>query len=192
MFIPSNVPLLLLPALVVIEIISHLAKMFSLAIRLFANMMSGHVLLHILTGFVLDLAKKNFLFIIFPTILIILIILLEYGITVLQAYVFATLLAIYFEEHFGFAQEDQNDIILIIYINGKKASAIRQIRFIKRTIITFQEERDFLFKRRTRAFTRKSRQSRDRAWVYTILSSVNSRRTLKHLYNYNQAFHDLP
>ena len=53
MFVPSNVPVLLLPFLVVIEIISHIAKIFSLAIRLFANMMSGHVLLHILTGFVL-------------------------------------------------------------------------------------------------------------------------------------------
>merc|ERR1712110_545725 len=63
MFVPSNVPVVLLPFLVIIEIISHVAKIFSLAIRLFANMMSGHVLLHILTGFVLDLAKKNFLFI---------------------------------------------------------------------------------------------------------------------------------
>ena len=48
MFVPSNVPVVLLPFLVIIEIISHVAKIFSLAIRLFANMMSGHVLLHIL------------------------------------------------------------------------------------------------------------------------------------------------
>lgn len=188
MFIPSNVPLLLLPALVVIEIISHLAKIFSLAIRLFANMMSGHVLLHILTGFVLDLAKKNFLFIIFPTISIISIIFLEYGITLLQAYVFATLLAIYFEEHFGFAQEDQNDVLLIISINGQKTSAIRQIKVIRRTLNTFQKHRDFIFFRRSRANIRRSRSHRAKAWIYTILGSVNSIVTLIHLYNYNKAF----
>jgi len=125
MFVPSNVPILLLPFLVIIEIISHLAKIFSLAIRLFANMMSGHVLLHILTGFVLDLAKKNFLFIIFPTVLIISIVFLEYGITLLQAYVFATLLAIYFEEHFGFAQEDKNKILRVISINGQKFRVLK-------------------------------------------------------------------
>ena len=57
MFVPSGVPVLLLPFLVIIEVISHIAKIFSLSIRLFANMMSGHVLLHILTGFVLPLAS---------------------------------------------------------------------------------------------------------------------------------------
>ena len=83
MFVPSNVPVLLLPFLVVIEIISHIAKIFSLAIRLFANMMSGHVLLHILTGFVLSLGKMNLFFVVLPLIVIYAIILLEYGLTFL-------------------------------------------------------------------------------------------------------------
>jgi hypothetical protein len=145
MFVPSNVPVLLLPFLVVIEVISHLAKIFSLAIRLFANMMSGHVLLHILTGFVLDLAKKNFLFIIFPTALIISIIFLEYGITLLQAYVFATLLAIYFEEHFGFAQEDKNKVSQLISINGQKFSVVKQKFFLKRDIRALKKQEIFIF-----------------------------------------------
>src|SRR3546814_9748025 len=52
LFIPGgDVPDSLVPFLFVIEIISYLSRMFSLAIRLFANMMSGHVLLYILTGF---------------------------------------------------------------------------------------------------------------------------------------------
>jgi hypothetical protein len=118
MFVPSGVPVALLPFLVIIEIISHIAKIFSLAIRLFANMMSGHVLLHILTGFFLQLAKQNFLLIFFPTFLIMAIVLLEYGITFLQAYVFVTLMAIYFEEHFGFTKYDTSNVFNYQYING--------------------------------------------------------------------------
>ena len=51
---------MLIPPLVVIEIISHIAKIFSLSIRLFANIMAGHILLHILTGFILQLSTIYF------------------------------------------------------------------------------------------------------------------------------------
>jgi F0F1-type ATP synthase membrane subunit a len=54
-----DVPSVLIPPLIVIEIISHIAKIFSLSIRLFANIMAGHILLHILTGFILQLSKIN-------------------------------------------------------------------------------------------------------------------------------------
>src|SRR5438477_65549 len=49
--IPPGTPILLAPFLVPIEIVSFISKPFSLAIRLFANMMSGHSLLKILAGF---------------------------------------------------------------------------------------------------------------------------------------------
>jgi F-type H+-transporting ATPase subunit a len=49
--LPSGVPLLIIPFLIIIEIVSYIAKVFSLSIRLFANMMSGHALLKILIGF---------------------------------------------------------------------------------------------------------------------------------------------
>merc|ERR1712137_1289176 len=94
MFVPSNVPTLLIPFLFIIEIISHIAKIFSLAIRLFANMMSGHILLHILTGFILKLGKMNLLFVVLP------------------------LLAIYFDEQFGFAQNEKMRVMKIITIVG--------------------------------------------------------------------------
>ena len=51
LFLPSGVPLVIAPFLVIIELISYIAKVFSLSIRLFANMMSGHALLKILIGF---------------------------------------------------------------------------------------------------------------------------------------------
>jgi ATP synthase subunit 6 len=50
-FLPSGVSITLAPLLVPIELVSYVARVFSLAIRLFANMMSGHTLLKIIAGF---------------------------------------------------------------------------------------------------------------------------------------------
>lgn len=169
MFIPSGVPTLLLPFLVIIEIISHLAKIFSLSIRLFANMMSGHVLLHILTGFVLDLAKGNFLFIIAPLTLIMSIVLLEYGIACLQAYVFITLMAIYFEEHFGFSQTDNNIVSKLITVNGTRVSLVKKL-LQARKIITKLDDRKFLHLLWVDTPRRKrGRVFRSNFWEYSIM-----------------------
>jgi ATP synthase subunit 6 len=50
-FLPSGAPLALAPLLVMIELVSYSFRVVSLALRLFANMMSGHCLLKILAGF---------------------------------------------------------------------------------------------------------------------------------------------
>lgn len=51
LFLPEGAPLVIMPFIVTIEIISYLARVFSLSIRLFANMMAGHTLLNILAWF---------------------------------------------------------------------------------------------------------------------------------------------
>jgi len=51
LFLPSGAPIALAPLLVFIELLSYFARVFSLAIRLFANLMSGHTLLKILSEF---------------------------------------------------------------------------------------------------------------------------------------------
>lgn len=51
LFLPNGAPLIIAPFLVGVELISYVARVFSLSIRLFANMMSGHTLLKILSGF---------------------------------------------------------------------------------------------------------------------------------------------
>ena len=51
LFLPSGAPLVIAPFLIIIEFISYIARVFSLAIRLFANIMSGHTLLKILSSF---------------------------------------------------------------------------------------------------------------------------------------------
>ena len=54
-FVPSGVPVLLLPLITVIEIISYLRRPVSLSVRLFANMMAGHTMLKVFGGFVISL-----------------------------------------------------------------------------------------------------------------------------------------
>jgi ATP synthase subunit 6 len=51
LFLPSGSPLILSPLLVIIELVSYSFRVISLALRLFANVMSGHCLLKILAGF---------------------------------------------------------------------------------------------------------------------------------------------
>jgi ATP synthase subunit 6 len=97
-FIPQDIPKALKPLLVVIEIISYVSRAFSLAIRLFANMMAGHTLLHILSDFSLKLGKIKYLYLLFPLIIVILISLLEVGVSFLQAYVFVLLIALYYND----------------------------------------------------------------------------------------------
>lgn len=104
-FIPSNVPAALKPFLMVIEIVSFISRLFSLAIRLFANLVAGHSLLHILVSSELAAVKlfmlvENSLLIILvlPLLLIAAITVLETGIASLQAYVFSILSLIYAKE----------------------------------------------------------------------------------------------
>jgi F-type H+-transporting ATPase subunit a len=101
LFIPTGTPAILKPALVFIELVSYVARLFSLAIRLFANMMAGHALLKILSGF-----GFAFLTSFFATGLASLVVLmvvwavtvLELLIAFLQGYVFVVLSMIYLNE----------------------------------------------------------------------------------------------
>ena len=54
-FVPSGVPIILLPIITIIEIISYLSRPVSLSVRLFANMMAGHTMLKVFGGFVISL-----------------------------------------------------------------------------------------------------------------------------------------
>lgn len=103
LFIPSNVPIFLLDFLFIIEIVSYISRLFSLAIRLFANMLAGHALLYILSSFVVKaMLNFNFFFSLrfFILIVIFLVGILELGICFLQAYVFLILSVIYLNEIF--------------------------------------------------------------------------------------------
>jgi ATP synthase subunit 6 len=92
LFVPKDAPMAFKPLIVVIEIVSYLLRTFSLSIRLFANMMAGHTLLHILASFCF---ASGLVFSIVPWALVIAISFLEIAIAFIQAYVFSILLCIY-------------------------------------------------------------------------------------------------
>jgi hypothetical protein len=58
-FVPQGVPVALLPLLVPIEILSYLSRLISLSVRLFANMMAGHVMLEVFGAFVVMLGSAG-------------------------------------------------------------------------------------------------------------------------------------
>ena len=100
-FVPQGVPALLLPLLVPIEVLSYFSRIISLSVRLFANMMAGHVMLEVFGAFVVMLAGAGIIFWI-PSALseAVLIALIGFEILVatLQAYVFAILTCIYLHD----------------------------------------------------------------------------------------------
>lgn len=99
LFIPSGAPLILMPLIIVIEVVSYCLRTFSLSIRLFANMMAGHTLLHILSSFVLMFMNSSLMiFALLPFILVLAVFVLEFGIAFLQAYVFTILVCIYLND----------------------------------------------------------------------------------------------
>jgi len=97
LFYPTGTPIFIVPLLVLIEFISYIARVFSLAIRLFANITAGHILVKILswlTWMVLDIVViSGISFIIISALWV-----LEFFISVLQAYVFLTLLCLYLND----------------------------------------------------------------------------------------------
>lgn len=92
LFVPSGAPVFLLPLIVVIEVVSYLIRPISLSLRLFANMMAGHTLVHIILGFA---AGASTLGVLAASVGIFAVTLLEAGIALLQAYVFVVLCCIY-------------------------------------------------------------------------------------------------
>jgi len=98
LFVPAGAPKPMIPFLVLIEVISFISRPFSLGIRLFANMMSGHTLLVILSGFTVAILNFQIFLGILPLVLITCIVGLEMFIAGLQAYVFTVLVCIYIKE----------------------------------------------------------------------------------------------
>lgn len=94
MFLPSGVPLWMAPLIFVIEFFSFLIRPVTLSVRLFANMVAGHVLLKVIAGFVISLG----LFGIFPLAFSIIMTGFELFVAVLQAYIFAILVCAYLGE----------------------------------------------------------------------------------------------
>jgi F-type H+-transporting ATPase subunit a len=100
-FVPKGIPMVLTPLLVLIEVISYLSRIISLSVRLFANMMAGHVMLEVFGSFVVMLGLAGGIFLIPAGLSLsvnIILIGFELLVATLQAYVFAILTCIYLHD----------------------------------------------------------------------------------------------
>lgn len=101
LLLPQGVPLALAPFLVLLELISYCFRALSLGIRLFANMMAGHSLVKILSGFAWTMLSLGGILAVAhlaPVAIVFALIGLELGVAVLQAYVFTILICIYLND----------------------------------------------------------------------------------------------
>jgi F-type H+-transporting ATPase subunit a len=101
LFVPSGIPIYILPLVTFIEILSFVSRPISHSVRLFANMLAGHITLKVFAAFVTMLGAAGFLGwigAILPLGLTVALTALEFLVAFLQAYVFAILTCIYIND----------------------------------------------------------------------------------------------
>lgn len=101
LFVPSGVPIYILPLVVAIEVISFLTRPLSHSVRLFANMLAGHIMLSVLGSFSVMLLGAGIAFKVLAVVPIVMnvgVFALELLVAFLQAYVFAMLTCMYLND----------------------------------------------------------------------------------------------
>ena len=101
LFVPKGIPVYILPLIVFIEVLSFLSRPISHSVRLFANMLAGHITLKVFASFITLLGGAGILGIAgatLPLALVIALTALELLVAFLQAYVFAILTCIYLND----------------------------------------------------------------------------------------------
>jgi F-type H+-transporting ATPase subunit a len=101
LFVPHGVPMVILPFISLIEVISFLSRPVSLGLRLFGNMLAGHIVLKVFAGFVVLLGSMGLGGIvgaIAPLGMAVALTALEFLVAFLQAFVFAILTCVYLND----------------------------------------------------------------------------------------------
>lgn len=101
LFVPEGVPGVLMPLVIMIEVISFLSRPISLSVRLFANMLAGHITLKVFAGFIVSMGTMGFLGFLgaaLPLAMTVALTGLEFLVAFLQAYVFAVLSCMYLND----------------------------------------------------------------------------------------------
>ena len=102
LFVPKGVPIYILPLIVGIEILSFLSRPVSHSVRLFANMLAGHITLKVFAGFIIllggSLGAIGWVGSMLPFAMVVVLFALETLVAFLQAYVFAILTCIYLND----------------------------------------------------------------------------------------------
>lgn len=111
-FCPDGIPVYIAPFFVVIELMSFAFRPISLGIRLFANMVSGHIMIKIMASFAVSLASLSFLsggLAIIPVSVNVLLNVFKLVVCVLQAYVFSVLSCIYLSESLTIEKKERRN-----------------------------------------------------------------------------------
>jgi F-type H+-transporting ATPase subunit a len=101
LFVPDGVPVVLMPLVVAIEVVSFVSRPVSLSVRLFANMLAGHITLKVFSGFVVSLSAMGVAGMagaVLPLAMAVALSALELLVAALQAYVFAVLTCMYLND----------------------------------------------------------------------------------------------
>ncbi|ODT11957.1 MAG: F0F1 ATP synthase subunit A [Kaistia sp. SCN 65-12] len=101
LFVPHGVPGAVLPLVTTIEVISFLSRPISLSVRLFGNMLAGHITLKVFAGFVASMASLGAIGVggaILPLVMTVGITALEFLVAFLQAYIFTVLTCMYLND----------------------------------------------------------------------------------------------
>ena len=102
LFVPKGVPIYILPLIIAIEILSFVSRPISHSVRLFANMLAGHITLKVFAGFIIlmgtTLGALGWAGGVLPFAMIVVLMALETLVAFLQAYVFAILTCIYLND----------------------------------------------------------------------------------------------
>jgi F-type H+-transporting ATPase subunit a len=101
LFVPSGIPIYIMPLIVLIEAMSFLSRPISHSVRLFANMLAGHITLKVFAGFIVMLSGfgvAGWVGALLPLALTVALTALEFLVAFLQAYVFAILTCIYLND----------------------------------------------------------------------------------------------
>lgn len=100
LFVPSGVPAVMVVPMAIIEFFSFAVRPFSLSIRLFANMLAGHILLQVFAGMVISLLAAGWLagLSVLPMVANIAITGFEFFVAFLQAYIYAVLASVYLRD----------------------------------------------------------------------------------------------
>jgi len=102
LFVPKGVPIYILPLIVAIEILSFVSRPISHSVRLFANMLAGHITLKVFAGFIIllggSLGAIGWVGSMLPFAMVVILFALETLVAFLQAYVFAILTCIYLND----------------------------------------------------------------------------------------------
>lgn len=102
LFVPSGIPAILIPMITFIEVLSFISRPISLSVRLFANMLAGHITLKVFAGFAVSMigawGAGGFVASLLPLAFTVALTALEFLVAFLQAYVFAILTCMYLND----------------------------------------------------------------------------------------------